>query len=88
MEKWLGETEHLHRLADHSERAVRSAEFSVARHRSEQQHHTIPAHSTAESLSRAGELWRSLGSVHGVVRALPACGRRCTRRPGWTRHGS
>ncbi|MFJ5155708.1 tetratricopeptide repeat protein [Streptomyces sp. NPDC088353] len=32
VEKWLGEMEHRYRLAGHSERAVRSAEFSVARH--------------------------------------------------------
>ncbi|WP_221353871.1 tetratricopeptide repeat protein [Streptomyces beigongshangae] len=31
IEKWLGEMEHRYRLAGHSERAVRSAEFSVAR---------------------------------------------------------
>ncbi|WP_055493524.1 hypothetical protein [Streptomyces sp. TP-A0356] len=32
MDKWLGEMEHRYRLAGHSERAVRSAEFSVAAH--------------------------------------------------------
>ncbi|MFC3575352.1 tetratricopeptide repeat protein [Streptomyces yaanensis] len=32
MEKWLGEMERRYRLAGHSERAVRSAEFSVAAH--------------------------------------------------------
>ncbi|MEU0408782.1 tetratricopeptide repeat protein [Streptomyces griseorubiginosus] len=32
MEKWLGEMEHRYRLAGHSERAVRSAEYSVAAH--------------------------------------------------------
>ncbi|MFI6459906.1 tetratricopeptide repeat protein [Streptomyces sp. NPDC050538] len=32
IEKWLGEMEHRYRLAGHSERAVRSAEFSVASH--------------------------------------------------------
>ena len=32
IEKWLGEMEHRYRLAGHSERAVRSAEFSVAAH--------------------------------------------------------
>ncbi|MFI1166723.1 tetratricopeptide repeat protein [Streptomyces sp. NPDC020801] len=32
MEKWLGEMEHRYRLAGHTERAVRSAEFSVAAH--------------------------------------------------------
>ncbi|MFF3312043.1 tetratricopeptide repeat protein [Streptomyces sp. NPDC002952] len=32
IEKWLGEMEHRYRLAGHSERAVRSAEFSVAHH--------------------------------------------------------
>ncbi|MGV9565935.1 tetratricopeptide repeat protein [Streptomyces sp. NPDC003480] len=32
MEKWLGEMEHRYRLAGHSERAVRGAEFSVAAH--------------------------------------------------------
>ncbi|WP_251095108.1 tetratricopeptide repeat protein [Streptomyces sp. Caat 7-52] len=32
VEKWLGEMEHRYRLAGYSERAVRSAEFSVAAH--------------------------------------------------------
>ncbi|MEU9353652.1 tetratricopeptide repeat protein [Streptomyces griseoloalbus] len=32
IEKWLGEMEHRYRLAGHSERAVRSAEFYVAEH--------------------------------------------------------
>ncbi|WP_225099302.1 tetratricopeptide repeat protein [Streptomyces sp. CoH27] len=32
VEKWLGEMAHRYRLAGHSERAVRSAEFSVAAH--------------------------------------------------------
>ncbi|MEU6219116.1 tetratricopeptide repeat protein [Streptomyces sp. NPDC047022] len=32
MEKWLGEMEHRYRLAGHSERAVRCAEFSIAAH--------------------------------------------------------
>ncbi|MEU5277799.1 tetratricopeptide repeat protein [Streptomyces asoensis] len=32
VEKWLGEMEHRYRLAGHSPRAVRSAEFSVAAH--------------------------------------------------------
>ncbi|WP_225823115.1 tetratricopeptide repeat protein [Streptomyces naphthomycinicus] len=32
IEQWLGEMEHRYRLAGHSERAVRSAEFSVAAH--------------------------------------------------------
>ncbi|MGW4939327.1 tetratricopeptide repeat protein, partial [Streptomyces sp. NPDC004166] len=32
MEKWLGEMEHRYRLAGHSERAVRSAEFNIAAH--------------------------------------------------------
>jgi len=32
IEKWLGEMEYRYRLAGHSERAVRSAEFSVASH--------------------------------------------------------
>ncbi|MFJ8110883.1 tetratricopeptide repeat protein [Streptomyces sp. NPDC096132] len=32
VEKWLGEMEHRYRLAGHSERAVRSSEFSVAAH--------------------------------------------------------
>lgn len=32
VEKWLGEMEHRYRLAGHSARAVRSAEFSVAAH--------------------------------------------------------
>ncbi|MGW3205548.1 tetratricopeptide repeat protein [Streptomyces sp. NPDC001135] len=32
IERWLGEMEHRYRLAGHSERAVRGAEFSVAAH--------------------------------------------------------
>ncbi|MGW4568771.1 tetratricopeptide repeat protein, partial [Streptomyces sp. NPDC004561] len=32
VERWLGEMEHRYRLAGHSERAVRAAEFSVAAH--------------------------------------------------------
>lgn len=32
VEKWLGEMEHRYRLAGHTERAVRSAEFNVAAH--------------------------------------------------------
>ncbi|MEV5875635.1 tetratricopeptide repeat protein [Streptomyces sp. NPDC052101] len=32
IERWLGEMEHRYRLAGHSERAVRGAEFSVAEH--------------------------------------------------------
>lgn len=32
IEKWLGEMEHRYRLAGHSERAVRSVEFTVAAH--------------------------------------------------------
>ncbi|MES4889022.1 tetratricopeptide repeat protein, partial [Streptomyces sp. NPDC096012] len=32
IEKWLGEMEHRYRLAGHSERAVRGAEFTVAAH--------------------------------------------------------
>ncbi|MEU6374697.1 tetratricopeptide repeat protein [Streptomyces sp. NPDC046909] len=32
IEKWLGEMEHRYRLAGHTERAVRSAEFNVAAH--------------------------------------------------------
>ncbi|MFJ4583342.1 tetratricopeptide repeat protein [Streptomyces echinatus] len=32
VEKWLGEMEHRYRIAGHSERAVRGAEFSVAEH--------------------------------------------------------
>ncbi|MFJ3234854.1 tetratricopeptide repeat protein [Streptomyces sp. NPDC086787] len=32
VEKWLGEMEHRYRLAGHSERAVRSAEFNVGEH--------------------------------------------------------
>ncbi|MEV8066043.1 tetratricopeptide repeat protein [Streptomyces sp. NPDC085995] len=81
---WLGDA--LSELGEHraaAERRLQAAE--IARHWPEQQDHATLAHLAAESLSRAGllteadaaytragELWRTVGSVHGVVRALRA----------------
>jgi tetratricopeptide (TPR) repeat protein len=81
---WLGDC--LSELGEHraaAERRLQAAE--IARHWPEQQDHATLAHLAAESLShaglhteadaayaRAGDLWRSLGSVHGLVRALRA----------------
>ncbi|MFF4788818.1 tetratricopeptide repeat protein [Streptomyces sp. NPDC001276] len=81
---WLGDC--LSELGEHraaAERRLQAAE--TARHWPEQQDHATLAHLAAESLSRAGlhdeadraytragELWRSLGDVHGLVRALRA----------------
>lgn len=81
---WLGDC--LSELGEHraaAERRLQAAE--IARHWPEQHDHATLAHLAGESLShaglhadadqayaRAGELWRSLGNVHGLVRALRA----------------
>lgn len=81
---WLGDC--LSELGEHraaAEHRLRAAE--IARHWPEQQDHATLAHLAAESLSRAelheeadrayaraGDLWRSLDDVHGLVRATRA----------------
>ncbi|MFJ9156928.1 tetratricopeptide repeat protein [Streptomyces griseoviridis] len=81
---WLGDC--LSELGEHhaaAERRLQAAE--IARHWPEQHDHATLAHLAAESLgqsglaedadrayTRAGELWRELGNVHGLVRALRA----------------
>ncbi|MFB7504373.1 tetratricopeptide repeat protein [Streptomyces broussonetiae] len=81
---WLGDC--LSELDDHraaAERRLQAAE--IARHWPEQQDHATLAHLAAESLghaglpaeaeqayARAGELWRSLGNPHFLVRSLRA----------------
>ncbi|MET9912013.1 tetratricopeptide repeat protein [Streptomyces sp. NPDC006476] len=81
---WLGDC--LSELGEHreaAERRLRAAE--IARHWPEQHDHATLAHLAAESLgaaglpaeadqayARAGELWRSLGNIHGLVRSLRA----------------
>ncbi|GAA1005422.1 tetratricopeptide repeat protein [Streptomyces thermogriseus] len=81
---WLGDC--LSELGEHraaAEHRLRAAE--IARHWPEQQDHATLAHLAAESLSRAGlheeadrayaracDLWRSLDSVRGLVRATRA----------------
>ncbi|GAB7104701.1 hypothetical protein JCM4814A_30150 [Streptomyces phaeofaciens JCM 4814] len=81
---WLGDC--LSELGEHrdaAERRLRAAE--IARHWPEQHDHATLAHLAAESLghaglhadadqayTRAGELWRTLGNVHGLVRSLRA----------------
>ncbi|MFJ3338231.1 tetratricopeptide repeat protein [Streptomyces sp. NPDC086766] len=81
---WLGDC--LSELGEHraaAERRLRAAE--IARHWPEQRDHATLAHLAAESLghagllaeadrayARAGELWGSLGDVHGLVRSLRA----------------
>ncbi|GEC06968.1 hypothetical protein SSP24_46230 [Streptomyces spinoverrucosus] len=81
---WLGDC--LSRLGEHrasAERRLQAAE--IARHWPEQHDHATLAHLAAESLdqaglpteadqayARAGELWRSLGNVHGLVRSQRA----------------
>ncbi|MEU9335289.1 tetratricopeptide repeat protein [Streptomyces sp. NPDC048290] len=81
---WLGDA--LSELGEHraaAERRLQAAD--LARHWPEQQDHATLAHLAAESLGaagmlteadraydRAGELWRSLGDLHGLVRALRA----------------
>ncbi|PWI15213.1 hypothetical protein DI272_14305 [Streptomyces sp. Act143] len=81
---WLGDC--LSELGEHREAAeyrLRAAE--LAREWPEQQDHATLAHLAGESLgqaelpeeadrayARAGELWRALGDVHGLVRSLRA----------------
>ncbi|MEV4230797.1 tetratricopeptide repeat protein, partial [Streptomyces bobili] len=81
---WLGDC--LSELGEHraaAERRLQAAE--TARHWPEQHDHATLAHLAAESLgqaglhaeadrayARAGDLWRSLGNVHGLVRSLRA----------------
>ncbi|WP_330348295.1 tetratricopeptide repeat protein [Streptomyces sp. NBC_00582] len=81
---WLGDC--LSELGEHrdaAERRLQAAE--IARHWPEQHDHATLAHLAAESLgqaglheeadrayARAGELWRALGNVHGLVRSLRA----------------
>ncbi|HEY8980098.1 MAG TPA: tetratricopeptide repeat protein [Streptomyces sp.] len=81
---WLGDC--LSELGEHREAAERRLQAAeIARHWPEQHDHATLAHLAAESLSqadllpeadqaytRAGELWRSLGNVHGLVRSLRA----------------
>ncbi len=81
---WLGDC--LGELGEHRESAERRLKAAeIARHWPEQQDHATLAHLAAESLGqaglpaeadrayeRAGDLWRSLGNVHGLVRALRA----------------
>ncbi|MGA5899503.1 tetratricopeptide repeat protein [Streptomyces venetus] len=81
---WLGDC--LSELGEHraaAERRLRAAE--IARHWPEQHDHATLAHLAGESLgqaglpteadrayARAGELWRELGNVQGLVRSLRA----------------
>ncbi|MPY40969.1 tetratricopeptide repeat protein, partial [Streptomyces phyllanthi] len=81
---WLGDC--LAELGEHrgaAERWLQAAE--IARHWPEQRDHAMLAHLAAEALghaglpaeaeqayARAGDLWRELGNVHGLVRALRA----------------
>ncbi|MFF3616367.1 tetratricopeptide repeat protein [Streptomyces sp. NPDC002580] len=81
---WLGDC--LTELGEHREAAehwLRAAD--IARHWPEQRDHATLAHLAAEALghaglttqadqayARAGDLWRGLGDVHGLVRALRA----------------
>lgn len=81
---WLGDC--LTELGEHREAAghwLQAAE--IARHWPEQRDHAMLAHLAAEALgqaelpaeagqayARAGDLWRDLGNVHGLVRALRA----------------
>lgn len=81
---WLGDC--LGELGEHRESAERRLKAAeIARHWPEQQDHATLAHLAAESLGlaglpaeadqayeRAGDLWDSLGNVHGLVRALRA----------------
>ncbi|WP_371545504.1 tetratricopeptide repeat protein [Streptomyces sp. NBC_00554] len=81
---WLGDC--LTELGDHREAAERWLQAAdIARHWSEQRDHAMLAHLAAEALghaglpaqadqayARAGDLWRELGNVHGLVRSLRA----------------
>jgi tetratricopeptide (TPR) repeat protein len=81
---WLGDC--LSELGEHraaAERRLQAAE--IARHWPEQHDHATLAHLAGESLgqaglaeeadrayARAGDLWRRLGNVHGLIRSLRA----------------
>ncbi|MHC3471877.1 tetratricopeptide repeat protein [Streptomyces sp. 7R007] len=81
---WLGDC--LAELGEHREAAERRLQAAeIARHWPEQHDHATLAHLAAESLgaagllaeadkayARAGDLWRSLGNIHGLVRSLRA----------------
>ncbi|MEV6174405.1 tetratricopeptide repeat protein [Streptomyces sp. NPDC051954] len=81
---WLGDC--LSELGEHRAAAERRLEAAeIARHWPEQHDHATLAHLAAESLghaglhdeadqayARAGDLWRELGNVHGLVRSLRA----------------
>ncbi|MDQ0583696.1 tetratricopeptide repeat protein [Streptomyces rishiriensis] len=81
---WLGDC--LSELGEHRDAAERRLQAAdIARHWPEQHDHATLAHLAAESLgqaglpleadqgyARAGELWRGLGNVHGLVRSLRA----------------
>ncbi|MFI9769854.1 tetratricopeptide repeat protein [Streptomyces sp. NPDC052415] len=81
---WLGDC--LSELGEHREAAERRLQAAeIARHWPEQHDHATLAHLAAESLgqaelheeadrayTRAGDLWRELGNVHGLVRSLRA----------------
>ena len=81
---WLGDC--LSELGEHREAAERRLQAAeIARHWPEQHDHATLAHLAAESLghaglpaeadrayARAGDLWRALGNVHGLVRSLRA----------------
>ncbi|WP_328432149.1 tetratricopeptide repeat protein [Streptomyces sp. NBC_00453] len=81
---WLGDC--LSELGEHREAAERRLQAAeTARHWPEQHDHATLAHLAGESLAaaalpaeadrayaRAGDLWRSLGNVHGLVRSLRA----------------
>ncbi|MGX1133411.1 tetratricopeptide (TPR) repeat protein [Streptomyces glaucescens] len=81
---WLGDC--LSELEEHQAAAERRLQAAdIARHWPEQHDHATLAHLAAESLgqaelpaeadrayARAGDLWRSLGNVHGLVRSLRA----------------
>ncbi|MEV7340144.1 tetratricopeptide repeat protein [Streptomyces sp. NPDC093544] len=81
---WLGDC--LTELGDHREAAERWLQAAdIARHWPEQRDHAMLAHLAAEALgnaglhaqadqayARAGDLWRDLGNVHGLVRSLRA----------------
>ncbi|MFD0317492.1 tetratricopeptide repeat protein [Streptomyces flavalbus] len=93
---WLGDC--LSELGEHRAAAERRLEAAeIARHWPEQQDHATLAHLAAESLghagetaaadrayARAGELWRSLGNVHGLVRSLRARAWLALRTPDGT----
>lgn len=98
---WLGDC--LTELGEHREAAehwLRAAD--IARHWPEQRDHAMLAHLAAEALghagmtaqadqayARAGDLWRELGNVHGLVRALRARAWGAARLDGGsTGHGS